>query len=65
MANHGSTPAAWIGVGIAMVGFVLGSVALVNSPVNQTLLWIGIVVALLGLPVFLVLAKMGFNPSDH
>lgn len=65
MANHGSTPAAWTGVGIAMVGFVLGSVALVNSPVNQTLLWIGIIVALLALPVFLVLAKMGFNPSDH
>ncbi len=40
-------------------------VALVNSPVNQPLLWIGTIVALLALPVFLVLAKMGFNPSDH
>lgn len=65
MSNHGSTPAAWTGVGIAMVGFVLGSVALMRTPVQTTLLWIGIVIAVVAFPIFLILAKMGLNPSDH
>ena len=65
MANHGSTPAAWTGVGIAMVGFVVGSIALMRTPVSLTLLWIGIVIALVAFPAFLVMAKLGLNPSDH
>lgn len=65
MANHGSTPAAWTGVGIAMVGFVVGSIGLMRTPVNDTLLWIGIILGVVSLPVFLVMAKMGLNPSDH
>lgn len=65
MANHGNTPAAWTGVGVGMVGFVLGSIALMRTPVNMTLLWVGIIIAAVALPVFLILAKMGLNPSDH
>lgn len=65
MANHGNTPAAWIGVGIAMVGFVVGSIALMRDPVNLTLLWIGIAIAVIAFPAFLVMAKLGLNPSDH
>lgn len=59
--NHGNTPAAWTAVGVAMIGFVVGSVALMLSPVSIVMLWIGIALAVVALPVFLVMAKLGFN----
>ncbi|GAB3033581.1 hypothetical protein GCM10011376_30530 [Nocardioides flavus (ex Wang et al. 2016)] len=64
-AGHGNTPAAWTAVSVAMLGFVVGSVALLQVPTQMTLLWIGIIVAVLAFPLFLVLAKLGFHSSDH
>jgi len=64
-AGHGNTPAAWTAVAIAMVGFVVGSVALLQVPTQMTLLWIGIIIAVVAFPLFLVLSKLGFNSSDH
>ena len=64
-AGHGNTPAAWTAVAIAMLGFVVGSVALLQTPTQMTLLWIGIIVALVAFPLFLVLSKLGFNSSEH
>ena len=64
-AGHGNTPAAWTAVAVAMLGFVVGSVALLQTPASMTLLWIGIIVAVVAFPLFLVLAKLGFNASDH
>ena len=64
-AGHGNTPAAWTAVAVAMLGFVVGSVALLQSPASTTLLWIGIVIALVAFPLFLVLSKLGFNASEH
>jgi hypothetical protein len=64
-AGHGNTPAAWTAVGVAMLGFVVGSVALLQTPVSETLLWVGIVVAVLALPLFAVLSRLGFNASEH
>ena len=63
--GHGNTPAAWTAVSVAMLGFVLGSVALLQVPTQMTLLWIGIIVAVAAFTLFLVLAKLGFNTSDH
>ena len=63
--GHGNTPAAWIAVGVAMLGFVLGSVALLRTPISDSLLWIGIIVAVLAFPLFLVLSRLGLNTSDH
>jgi hypothetical protein len=64
-AGHGNTPAAWTAVAVAMLGFVVGSVALLQTPVSETLLWVGIVVAVLALPLFAVLSRLGFNASEH
>lgn len=61
--NHGNTPAAWTGVAVSMVGFVVGTVGMLFNPVNMVLLWVGIVLAVAGLPVFLVMAKMGLNEA--
>ena len=67
MAHHGNTPAAWTGVAVAMVGFVVGCVALMQSPISEIMLWIGLALAAIALPVFLIMAKLGFHadPSDH
>jgi hypothetical protein len=64
-AGHGNTPAAWTAVAIAMLGFVVGSVALLQVPTQMTLLGIGIIIAVVAFPLFLVLSKLGFNSSDH
>ena len=64
-AGHGNTPAAWTAVAVAMLGFVVGSIALLRTPAQMTLLWIGIVIAVLAFPLFLVLARLGLNASDH
>ena len=47
MAHHGNTPAAWTAVTVAMLGFVVGGIALMLDPVSM--------------PVFAVMAKMGMN----
>ncbi len=64
-AGHGNTPAAWTAVGVAMIGFVVGSVALLRTPISMTMLWIGIVIAVVAFPLFLVLSKLGFDTSEH
>ncbi len=64
-AHHGNTPAAWTGVAVAMVGFVVGSVALMLDPVSIPVLWVGIALAAVALPLFLILDRMGFNGSEH
>ena len=40
--NHGNTPAAWTAVVIALVGFVVGGIGLMFSPINMILFWIGV-----------------------
>lgn len=63
--SHGNTPAAWTGVTVAMLGFILGGVALLLDPVSMTLFWIGCVVGVASLVVFAVMVKLGFHGSDH
>ena len=63
--NHGNTPAAWTGVTVAMLGFIVGGVALVLDPVNMTMFWVGCALGVVALVVFAVMAKMGLNSPDH
>lgn len=60
-ANHGNTPAAWTAVGISMIGFVIGGVALMMTPVPMVLFWASVVITIAGLPIFLVMSRMGLN----
>lgn len=60
-AHHGNTPAAWTGVALAMLGFLIGGIGLMLSPVSMTLFWVGAALAVVALPVFAVMAKMGMN----
>jgi hypothetical protein len=63
-SHHGNTPAAWTGVIIGMVGFVVGGIALMLEPVSMPIFWVGCAVAVAALPVFAVMDKMGMNGSD-
>ena len=63
--NHGNTPAAWSAVTVALLGFVVGGVGLMLSPVNYTVFWLGVVLGVGSLLVYVVMAKLGFNSSSH
>ena len=63
--NHGNTPAAWTAVSVAFVGFLVGSIALMLTPVNMVLLWVGLVLGAVALPVFMVMNRMGYHESGH
>lgn len=58
-ANHGSTPAAWTGVAIVLVGFVIGGLGLVIG--SMLLFWIGVACAPIGAVAALVMGKMGLG----
>jgi len=63
--NHGNTPAAWTAVAIAMLGFLVGGVALMLDPVSMPLFWVGVALGVGSLVVFAVMAKLGFHGSGH
>lgn len=63
--NHGNTPAAWTAVVVGLLGFVIGSVGLMLSPINWVIFWVGVVVVVVAGGVFLVLSKLGFNTESH
>ena len=61
MAHHGNTPAAWTAVTVAMLGFVVGGIALMLDPISMALFWVGCAIGVASLVVFAVMAKMGMN----
>lgn len=63
--SHGNTPAAWSAVAVALLGFLIGSIALLLSPVSWVVFWIGVAVGLGSLVVFVVMAKMGYHSESH
>lgn len=63
--NHGNTPAAWSAVVVALVGFIVGSVGLMLSPLNFVVFWIGVAIVAVGAVVFVVMARMGYNTETH
>ncbi len=65
MAHHGNTPAAWAGVTVILLGFVVGGLGLVLM--NWTMFWIGLALLPLGAVVGKIMAKMGMGaePVSH
>ena len=57
--GHGSTPAAWTGVSIVLLGFIVGGLGLVLE--NMPLFFTGVVIAPLGGIVGYVMGKMGMG----
>jgi hypothetical protein len=61
---HGSTPAAWTAVLIALVGITVGGIALIPTP-HWTLFWIGVVLSVASLIVGKVMSAAGMGASDQ
>ena len=61
--NHGQTPAAWTAVTIMMVGFIVGSIAVVQ--LNWVLLIVGTVIIVAGAVVGKVMAMMGMGKQTQ
>jgi hypothetical protein len=57
--NHGQTPAAWTAVTIMLVGFIVGSIAVVQ--LNWALLIVGTVIIVAGAVVGKVMQMMGMG----
>jgi hypothetical protein len=60
MAHHGNTPAAWTGVTIMLIGWVVGGIGLVTDGAGL-LFWIGVALQPIGLVVGAVMSKMGMG----
>lgn len=65
MAHHGNTPAAWTGVTVILIGFVVGGLGLVLD--HQLMFWVGVALAPLGAIAGKVMQKMGLGsePVSH
>jgi hypothetical protein len=58
-AHHGSTPAAWTGVALVLLGFLIGAAGLVMQ--NWLVFWIGVGVVAAALVVSKVLVAVGLG----
>lgn len=59
--SHGNTPAAWTAVAVALVGFTVGAIGLMLDPISMATFWVGTVITLAAIVVFVVMDKMGLN----
>ncbi len=59
MAHHGNTPAAWTGVTIILLGFVVGGIGLVIGA--MLVFWIGAALLPVGVLAGTVMAKIGMG----
>ena len=62
--HHGQTPAAWAGVIISTLGFILAAISFFVGPditIHWTMFWISIAVVLVGPIVGGVMVKMGYG----
>lgn len=62
---HGSSPAAWTAVLLALAGFTIGGIALIPDP-NWVLFTIGCVLAVAAAPIAKIMSAAGLGAGeDH
>ncbi|MFT4299850.1 MAG: HGxxPAAW family protein [Aeromicrobium sp.] len=62
--SHGSSPAAWTAVLLALVGIAIGGIGLIPEP-NWIVFTVGCVLAVLAAPVGKIMAVAGLGVKDH
>lgn len=63
--SHGNTPAAWTAVVVALVGFVVGGVGLMLSPISMVIFWVGCAIVVVAGVLFAVMSKLGLHDTGH
>ena len=63
-SSHGSTPAAWTGVVLVTIAFIIGTLAIIVA--NWPMFWVGVAVLILGgiVPLVMSRAKRA-TPAHH
>jgi hypothetical protein len=64
-ANHGNTPAAWTAVVIALLGFLVGGIALMLDPASWVVFWVGVGLVVVAGVVFVIMDKLGLHGTSH
>ena len=59
MAHHGNTPAAWTGVTIILIGFIVGGIGMIID--TWLLFWIGAALLPIGAIIGKIMQKMGLG----
>ena len=59
MAHHGNTPAAWTGVTLILVGFVVGGLGLILD--NWLVFWIGVALVPVAMIIGKIMQRMGMG----
>lgn len=62
MAHHGNTPAAWTGVVVILLGFVVGGIGLMVD--SWVVFWIGVVIGVLGPVAGKIMQKLGMGAES-
>ena len=62
-SSHGSTPAAWIGVVLVTIAFIIGTLAIILA--NWTMFWVGVGVLVLGGVVPLIMGRASKGRVAH
>lgn len=62
-SHHGSTPAAWTGVSIALLAFVVGGVGLLIE--SMEMFYVGLALALVSVVVGGVMARIGMGAESR
>lgn len=63
--NHGNTPAAWAAVVVGLLGFTVGGIGVMFTPMNRPLFWSGVALVVVAGVLYVVLDKLGLNRSTH
>ncbi len=62
--SHGSSPASWTAVLLALLGTTIGGIGMVPEP-NWIVFSIGVAIALIAGPVGLIMSKSGRGAKSH
>ena len=63
--NHGNTPAAWTAVVIGLVGFTVGAIGVMFTPMNRPLFYSGLAIAVVAAIIYLAFEVRGGARSEH
>ena len=62
--DHGNTPAAWTAVVVGLIGFAVGGIGTMFTPMNQVLFYAGVAIVAVAGVLYVVLQKLGLG-SGH
>ena len=63
-SDHGNTPAAWTAVVVTLIGFTVGGIGVMFTPMNQVLFYAGVAIAVVGVIIYLAL-HLGRASTEH